>query len=76
MNIPEGAYRMRIAGRWLTSVPLLAFVLINLWDILPALLHKPNLQVEFGLFETILLALPGGILWLSGWILEGFAGKE
>ena len=64
---------MRLAGRWMTLVPLAAFVLISAWNLIPLLFHSPSLHVSYGLFETVLLALPGGCMWLGGWILEGFA---
>ena len=80
MNVEEGARRMQHAGQWLFVVP--STVVILFWVIG---LTAGQLYRGFGILipgATILavlaiyLAIVGGVLWLAGWIVEGFARKE
>ena len=72
MNVSEGAKRMRQAGRWIAiislAVCLLAVVAVFVLGI-------QNLLVGFGVCINLFIpiAIAGVILWIAGWIVEGFA---
>jgi hypothetical protein len=72
MNVYEGARRMRRAGRWIVFISLIATALLCL---LSFFAYAMNLK--HGIITLAILLLPieilGGILWLAGWIVEGFA---
>jgi hypothetical protein len=48
--------------------------------VLAVALLRPSLGIGFALLDLILLPLlvaaPGAVLWLAGWIVEGFAEKD
>lgn len=82
MNIQEGASRMQRAGRAMVIIALSAFtlcaVLAAVFAFLPSYLHVSEI---FGIVLPLLIAVLwicatasalGGILWIGGWILEGF----
>ncbi len=82
MNIMEGAKRMQRAGRAIVILGLSVFVLCALASaviaFLPMYLH---VSAFFTIFLPILISVVwfcavaiavGGILWVGGWILEGF----
>lgn len=82
MNILEGASRMQRAGRALVIIALSAFALCAILSVvyafLPAYLHVSEI---FGIVLPMLIAVLwicavaialGAILWVGGWILEGF----
>jgi hypothetical protein len=75
MNIAGGARRMRRVGRYILLAALGVFAL--LLCVLAAALLRPSLGIHFAMIELILLplivAIPGAALWLTGWIVEGFA---
>ena len=75
MNFKEGARRMRVAGLWMIVVPLSAFLL--LWAVtLTIALIRVGSPAGFGVIDLspcIPLVIPGAILWLAAWIMEGFA---
>jgi len=73
MNLAEGAARIKLIGRWMTLAPIALLLLSFLWSALCRLLHLDSMQFSFGLFECLLISIPGGFVWLAGWILEGFA---
>lgn len=77
MNALEGARRMQLAGRWIVwialSVTVLLWGAIMLFSYLRAPLLLPRLGFLEPLFVFFYLACPGAILWLAGWIVEGFA---
>jgi len=77
MNVQEGAKRMRRAGIWLVVLPVCWMVLAWLWRAI-AYLHTGTGLVASGLgiADIFILATPGALLWLVGWIVEGFAQKE
>jgi hypothetical protein len=60
MNVPEGARRMRRGGVFLLLSSLLA-AYAGAW-VSPD--HSMN---------ALLIVIPGALLWLAGWILEGFS---
>jgi hypothetical protein len=73
MNVAEGARRMRRAGQWLVIVPLAVLALLICVAAVWALI-RPDLRSPFGLVPIFIpLVIPGGVLWLAGWIVEGFA---
>ncbi|MFP5237924.1 MAG: hypothetical protein ACLGSD_18665 [Acidobacteriota bacterium] len=82
MNIHEGASRMQRAGRAMVIIALSAFVLCAVlaavYAFLPSYLHVSEI---FGIVLPLLIAVLwicatasalGAILWIGGWILEGF----
>jgi hypothetical protein len=64
MNISEAARRMRFAGIFLIAVCALTEYL-GAW--LGALVPTPN-----GVELLYLIVIPGTVLWLAGWIFQGF----
>jgi len=77
MNLLEGAARMKRAGQWIVYIAVGLCVLMLGMSAISALL--PNPMHGLGIFDLtfvlVFLAAPGGVLWLGGWILEGFAKK-
>jgi hypothetical protein len=75
MNVIEGTKRMQRAGRWMVIIALGLCVLMLCWTAISFLL--PSYVHGYGVSDLILLlffvAVPGAVLWLAGWILEGFA---
>lgn len=83
MNVSEGAVRMQRAGRSMVLIGLCAFVICACLSafiaFLPASLH---VAAVFGFISPILFSVlwiaamamaAGAVLWIAGWILEGFA---
>jgi hypothetical protein len=82
MNVIEGAKRMQRAGRALVIIALSAFALCaigaGVYAFLPSSLHVSEvitvvlpLLITAIWFCSVAIAV-GGILWIGGWILEGF----
>lgn len=75
MNIAGGSRRIRNAGRYMVFAAAALFG--TLACLLAVALLWPSLGIHFALIELIalpmLVAVPGGALWLVGWIVEGFA---
>jgi hypothetical protein len=82
MNVVEGAKRMQRAGRALLIIALSAFafcaVAAAVYAFLPSYLHVSEvftvvlpLLITAVWFCSVAIAV-GGILWIGGWILEGF----
>jgi len=82
MNIMEGAKRMQRAGRAIVIIALSVFALCaisaGVYAFLPAYLHVSEvftivlpILVTVVWFCAVTIAV-GGILWVGGWILEGF----
>ena len=79
MNIAEGARRMKYAGRWMVLFPLSAFLLFVC--ILTVTVFLPGATIRyFQATQLLVLPLPiafiGVVLWLAGWITEGFAKES
>jgi hypothetical protein len=74
MNVMEGARRMRRAGRWMVLIPLLVTIFLCL---LSFIAYALNRRAGFIVFAVPLIPIEilGMILWLAGWIVEGF-GKD
>ena len=75
MKAGELAKRLKRAGRWLLLVPACWIVLVfcpqAFW-----MLRSGNgiLWVRGpGFAETFVLAAPGMLFWIAGWVVEGFA---
>lgn len=66
---------MQRAGKWMVLVPVaLLVLLISAAEIQSSFRH--DLRSPFGLIPMIIpLLIPGILLWLAGWIVEGF-GKN
>jgi len=68
---------MRLAGRWLMLVPLVAFVVLNMALAVGSFFVRNYLHPSFGL---IVFCIPfiflGAVLWLAGWIVDGFAEES
>jgi hypothetical protein len=74
MNVEEGATRMKRAGLWLAAAPAaLGGLLICLQLVLIAGPGLGAIAGGIGILEVLLLAIPGVLLWIAGWIVEGFA---
>ena len=80
MNVPEGARRMKRAGQWMIFIPLAAGLVSWGIGLIGFALHREFSTLGSGgfvfLFLFAYLAIPGGALWIAGWIVEGFAKKE
>ena len=80
INIHEGARRMQRAGQWMIFIPL--SIILVLWGIKLgyALFYRGSPVGLYGGLDFILvlfyLTAPGAVLWLAGWIVEGFAKKD
>jgi hypothetical protein len=73
MNIHEAARRMRKAGRWMILIPVgLALLLVGR-EVVYGFYHLGNGGLYPGIFGLVPLTVPGALLWLAGWIVEGFA---
>ena len=80
MNIEEGAGRMKRAGQWLFVAPSSLVILAWVIGITVGQLH-PGFGTLIGpamilAVLALYVAIAGGVLWLAGWIVEGFAQKE
>ena len=80
MNIHEGTRRMKRAGIWLAVIGVCwrAPAVCTQMIVLFPFGGTPNARgVAFakGLLieEIILAAVPGALLWIAAWIVEGFA---
>jgi hypothetical protein len=83
MNIDEGARRMQRAGRAMVILALSVFALCaifaGIYAFLPSYLHVtevfsivlPMLLIVLWICGTAIAV--GIVLWVAGWILEGFA---
>ena len=84
MNLTEGSRRIKLVGRSLTFYALSAAVLFaGLFGIF-AMIASRNVDGIAGLAISLLFTLAclsaafaanGAIVWLAGWIVEGF-GKD
>jgi hypothetical protein len=77
MNIQEGTGRMIRAGQWLFVVPSTVVILCWVIGLTAGQLHR-GFGILIGpvmIFAvlSLYLAIAGGVLWLAGWIVEGFA---
>jgi hypothetical protein len=77
MNLVEGAKRMQQAGRWIfTAAAILLVLSLCLSAGLKSLHHGEFfLPTDLATPLLFLVAISSAILWLTGWILEGF-GKD
>jgi hypothetical protein len=83
MNLIEGSKRMRSAGRIVLLASLSFVTLTILLTVIPALVPQ---YIQIGGYFHLLFAFPGlflnlcvialilgAVLWIAGWIVEGFA---
>jgi polyferredoxin len=83
MNVTEGAIRMQRAGRAMVIIALAAFVLSavlsGIYAFLPSSFHIAEMfgvllpAVFTVLWMSAMAIAAGSVLWIAGWILEGFA---
>lgn len=82
MALHEGSRRLRKAGKYATLTGVLMLVLAIGPNFLGLLLSDSSVRIMIEVYRPILpillsvgyLASVGGaLLWLGGWILEGFA---
>ena len=80
MNVQEGTGRMKQAVVWLAVIgvcwraPVVCTQMISLFP-RGGTPNASGAAFVSGLLieETFLAAVPGALLWIAGWILEGFA---
>ncbi len=80
MNVPEGARRMKLAGLWIASIPL-GILLLLMVGAGTLIVQRQDYAYLANLGPAAILILlyleiPGWILWLAGWIVEGFSQEE
>ena len=79
MDIREGAARMQRAGRWMILIPGVLLIILVCAAICAADVEsyfRQDLRYLFGLVPIFTpLFILGILLWLAGWIVEGF-GKS
>jgi hypothetical protein len=75
MNIAGGARRIQFAGRCLIGISLVLFGACVVTLLVALLL--PSLGLHVALAELVMIpllpAVPGAALWVTGWVVEGFA---
>jgi hypothetical protein len=86
MNLTEGANRMQRAGRTMVTIALCAFTLCALLSAIYAFLpSSAHSAVFFGVVSPLIFTViwisamtiaVGTVLWIAGWILEGFAKSQ
>lgn len=62
MNVSEGAKRMRRAG--------VALFLLSLLSAYAGAWLSPDHPMN-----ALIIVIPGALLWLAGWIVEGFSSE-
>ena len=72
MNVEEGSRRMRRAGKWIVIIPLILAALFCLLGIFAHALNRNPGIIGLAL-PLIPIVFFGAVLWLAGWIVEGFA---
>jgi hypothetical protein len=82
MNVHEGARRMRHAGIWLSQVSfLLGALLLGFQTVLLLRFSTGPFIAGFAILGVFLNVFPcaflfGVLLWIAGWIVEGFAMEK
>ncbi len=74
MNVHEGARRMRYAGIWLALIAISWRTLVLCIQVI--FLFRGGMGAiagGLGIGEVLIAAAPGVLLWIAGWIVEGFA---
>ena len=72
MNIHEGARRMQRAEQWMVMIVLSVLVLLVLAGAVMTSFHSGTLFPWSLIPEFIPLLLLGVLLWIAGWIVDGF----
>jgi hypothetical protein len=79
MNVREGAFRMQRVGRGIVFIATASAVLSIIIGIVTHFISGTNSVLLLGfaipgfLYLSLFPALCGGLLWIAGWIVEGFA---
>ena len=85
MALPEGSRRLRKAGKYATITGVLMLALAILPNFLAELLSDSSVRFMIEVMRPILpillsvgwlASIVGALLWLLGWILEGFATPQ
>ena len=76
MNVRECARRMRNAGLWLALIPFLFALVYILRDLLATWRQFGSFDFNPGLLELLVLPIPGALLCLASWIVNGLAAPE
>jgi hypothetical protein len=76
MNIRECARRMRIAGLWLALVPFVFALIYILHDIVSTWRQFGSFDFNIGMLELLVLPVPGLLLILASWVVNGLAAPE
>ncbi len=85
MAIKEGCQRLRKAGKYLTLTGILMLVIAIGPNFLGLLLSDSSIRIMIDVMRPVLplllsvgwlASVIGALLWLGGWILEGFAGPH
>jgi uncharacterized integral membrane protein len=79
MNIHEGAKRIKRTGQILSLIAILLALLLVIYPIVFQTVY-PTSHPWFSstplLILTLIFLIPGGVIWIFGWILEGFTSKK
>ncbi|MDR3793426.1 MAG: hypothetical protein P4L03_08595 [Terracidiphilus sp.] len=76
MNIRECARRMRIAGLWLALVPFVFALIYIVQDIVSTWRQFGSFSFNIGQLELAVLPIPGLLVLLASWIVNGLAAPE
>ena len=76
MNVPECARRMRKAGLWLALVPFALALLYIGHDIFTTWRQFGSFDFNPGQLELMVLPIPGLLLVLASWIVNGLAAPS
>lgn len=77
MNIHEGARRIRLAGITFALIPICWCALtISVQLILTFHRGIGAVAGTVSLLDTLILTAPGILLWIAGWIVQGFAKTQ
>lgn len=73
MNIEEGAKRMRQAGMGIAMIPTVSAMALIVRAAVYTSYRLGGDSLEPSVLDLLTLAVPGFLLWLAGWIVDGFA---
>lgn len=75
MNIREGARRIKSIGRYMLFASLGVFALLLCLLVVAMTMTAPGIGTAIVdlLLLPILVGIPGVGLWLTAWVVEGFA---
>jgi hypothetical protein len=83
MNVEESARRIKRSGKWLVFITATTILLLSIAGVIAG---GSILDIEFAGFfpfvfrllapATYCLLVAGVLIWIAGWVVEGFAKKE